>query len=157
LQHATRAIVLALIVGLLAVAPVAASSQPTSAGTPAAAPAAPLSTKKVVIIVGATHGATSGYRNTADSIYAEAIKHSSNVIKIYSPNATWAAVKPAITGASIVVYLGHGNGWPSPYTYDPNYTTKNGLGLNATAGNGDNNTKYYGEPSLATVDLAWSS
>jgi putative cell wall-binding protein len=154
LQHATRAIVLSLIVGLLAVAPVAASSQPTSAGTPAAAPAAPLSTKKVVIIVGATHGATSGYRNTADSIYAEAIKHSSNVIKIYSPNATWAAVKPAITGASIVVYLGHGNGWPSPYTYDPNYTTKNGLGLNATAGNGDNNTKYYGEPSLATVDLA---
>jgi putative cell wall-binding protein len=154
LQHATRALVFALIVGLLAVAPVAASTQPASTGSTAEAPAAPLSTKKVVIIVGATHGSTEGYRNTADSIYAEAIKHSSNVIKIYSPNATWAAVKPAMTGASIVVYLGHGNGWPSPYTYDPNYTTKDGLGLNATAGNGDSNTKYYGEPSLATVDLA---
>jgi hypothetical protein len=59
-----------------------------------------------------------------------------------------------MTGASIVIYLGHGNGWPSPYTYDPSYSTKDGLGLNATAGNGDSNTKYYGEPSLATVSLA---
>ena len=54
----------------------------------------------------------------------------------------------------MVIYFGHGNGWPSPYTYDPNYTTKDGFGLNATAGNGDSNNKYYGEPYVASLDLA---
>ena len=109
---------------------------------------------KVVIIVGATHGATSGYRADADRIYAEAIKYTHNVVKVYSPNATWAKVKAAVVDASVVVYLGHGNGWPSPYTYDPTYATKDGFGLNATAGAGDYNNKYYGEPSIATLDFA---
>ncbi len=136
-----RALVLALVAGLLATAPVAATSASVGAGG--------LSSAKVVIIVGATHSSTSKYRDIADSAYAEAIKYSSNVVKVYSPNATWAAVKPALQGASVVVYLGHGNGWPSPYTYDPAFTTKNGLGLNAAANSGDNNTKYYGEPYLA--------
>ena len=101
---------------------------------------------KVVIIVGATHGATAGYRADADRAYAEAIKYTSNVVKVYSPNATWAKVKAAVVGASVVIYMGHGNGWPSPYTYDPTYTTKDGFGLNATCGAGDYNNKYYGEP-----------
>ena len=64
----------------------------------------------------------------ADVAYAEARKYTSNVIKVYSPNATWAKVKAAVVGASIVIYIGHGNGWPSPYTYDPQYTTKDGFG-----------------------------
>ncbi len=115
-----------------------------------AAPAGP----KVVIIVGPTHGATSSYRADANAAYAEAIKYTSNVVKVYSPNATWSKVKAAVTGASIVLYLGHGNGWPSPYTYDPKYATKDGFGLNATAGHGDTNTKYYGEPYVSTLDLA---
>ena len=109
---------------------------------------------KVVIIVGATHGTTSAYRASADRAYAEAIKYTSNVVKVYSPNATWKKVKAAAAGASVVIYMGHGNGWPSPYTYDPAYTTKNGFGLNATAGNGDHNNKYYGEPYVSTLDLA---
>ena len=109
---------------------------------------------KVVIIVGATHGATAGYRADGDVAYAEARKYTSNVIKVYSPNATWAKVKAAVVGASIVIYMGHGNGWPSPYTYDPQYTTKDGMGLNATAGAGDYNNKYYGEPYMASMDLA---
>ena len=109
---------------------------------------------KVVIIVGATHGATAGNRADADRAYAEAIKYTSNVVKVYSPYATWAKVKAAAVGASVVVYLGHGNGWPSPYTYDPKYTTKDGFGLNATSGDGDYNNKYYGEPYVATLDLA---
>ena len=107
-----------------------------------------------MIIVGATHGATAGYRADADRAYAEAIKYTPNVVKVYSPNATWAKVKAAAEGASIVIYMGHGNGWPSPYTYDPKYTTKDGFGLNATAGAGDYNNKYYGEPYIATLDLA---
>ena len=107
-----------------------------------------------MIIVGATHGATAGYRADADRAYAEAIKYTPNVVKVYSPNATWAKVKAAVVGASIVIYMGHGNGWPSPYTYDPEYTTKDGFGLNATAGNGDYNNMYYGEPFVSTLDLA---
>ncbi len=120
----------------------------------ASAAVSPSGQPKVVIIVGATHGATAGYRADADRAYAEAIKYTSDVTKVYSPNATWAKVKAAVVGASVVIYMGHGNGWPSPYTYDPNYTTKDGFGLNATAGNGDYNNKYYGEPYVAKLDLA---
>ena len=86
--------------------------------------------------------------------YAEARKYTSNVVKVYSPNATWSRVKAAVVDASVVIYMGHGNGWPSPYTFDPNYTTKDGFGLNATAGAGDYNNKYYGEPYMASIDLA---
>jgi putative cell wall-binding protein len=156
LHHAVRALALALVIAVLAVAPVAATATPAGTGTtPAVSPAAPaLSSAKVVIIVGATHGETSHYRDIADSAYAEAIKWSSNVVKVYSPNATWAAVKSAVQGANVVLYLGHGNGWPSPYTYDPNFTTKDGFGLNASAGNGDYNNTYYGEPYIATLGLA---
>ena len=109
---------------------------------------------KVVIIVGATEGTTSSYRRDADEAYAVATQYTSNVVRVYSPNATWTRVKAAVAGASVVIYLGHGNGWPSPYTYDPLYTTKDGFGLNAVDGAGDSNRKYYGEPYIATLDLA---
>jgi hypothetical protein len=128
-------------------------------GAPAASPVraadvAAADGPKVVIIVGATHGATDRYRDVGDEAYAEARKYTPNVVKVYSPNATWAKVKAAVVGASIVVYMGHGNGWPSPYPYDPDFSSRDGFGLNATAGNGDGNTKYYGEPSVASMDLA---
>ena len=139
MRRSVAFLVFAMLVAMGAFAPAAS-----------AAPAGP----KVVIIVGPTHGATSSYRSAANSAYAEAIKYTSNVVKVYSPNATWSKVKAAVKGASIVLYLGHGNGWPSPYTYDPKYTTKDGFGLNASAGNGDSNTKYYGEPYVSTLDLA---
>ena len=133
MRNLARTLVVALIAGLLAAAPVAAATATSGAtGAPIAAAVADapvLSTAKVVIVVGATHSATSHYRDIADAAYAEAILHSSNVVKVYSPNATWAKVKAAVTGASVVIYMGHGNGWPSPYTYDPNYTTKDGMGL----------------------------
>ena len=116
--------------------------------------AAYVSNAKVVIIVGAVHGQTDSYRQRGDAAYLEARKYTPNVTKVYSPNATWSKVKSATTNANIVIYMGHGNGWPSPYTYDSKYTTKDGLGLNATAGNGDNNVKYYGEPYVADLDLA---
>ncbi len=121
---------------------------------PTVSPAAATSGPKVAIIVGATHDATATYRSYADDIYAEAISYTSNVVKVYSPNATWSAVKAAVNGASIVVYLGHGNGWPSPYTYDSKYTTKDGFGLNKAANGGDANLQYYGEPSIATLTPA---
>ena len=63
-------------------------------------------------------------------------------------------VEPALQGASIVVYMGHGNGLTSPYhpTFDINNIPSgvDGLGLNPP-GNTTNNgtTSYYGEATLA--------
>jgi flagellar hook assembly protein FlgD len=142
-RQTAAALVLALLAGFGALAPNAVP-----------AVAAAVSGPKVVLIVGATHGTTPLYRSDMDAVYAEAIKYTPNVVKVYSPNATWAALKAAVAGAQIIVYMGHGNGWPSPYTYDPLFTTKDGFGLNATAGNGDYNNKYYGEPSVATLAFA---
>jgi len=113
--------------------------------------AAQTSTAKIVIVVGAD---TPQYLDDANELYAEAIQHTPNVIRVYSPNATWSAVKAAAAGANILIYLGHGNGWPSPYTYDPSYTTKDGFGLNASAAGTHGNLKYYGEPSIRTLGLA---
>jgi flagellar hook assembly protein FlgD len=145
-----RVTLVALVLALLA---------SIGAAVPGAAPAArAASSVKVAIIVGATHGTTERYRDNADEIYAEAVKYSSNVVKVYSPRATAARVRDAVKGASIIVYLGHGNGWPSPYTYDPNYTTKDGFGLNADLNKDGKTTdyenKYYGEPWIRDLEPA---
>ena len=70
--------------------------------------------------------------------------YGASVTEIYSPYATWTKVKNAAQGANILIYLGHGNGYPSPYGSFQRYT-KDGFGLNATSGNGNSNTKYWGE------------
>ncbi len=121
--------------------------------SPAAA-AAPLN-PKVVLVVGATHGTTPQYRAWMNEVYTVARRYTSNVIKVYSPNATWSAVRKAAQGANILVYMGHGNGFPSPYRTSPYPQSQNGFGLNATAGAGDSNTTYYGEYYVGReIDLA---
>lgn len=138
-----------MLAGLLAIAGAVAPSP--LAPAVAAASANP----KVVLIVGATGSATSSYRSAMDTLYATALKYSSNVVKVYSPNATWAAVSTALQGASIVVYMGHGNGFPSPYRTAPWPASQNGFGLNAVAGQGDSNNVYYGESYIgSSVTLA---
>ena len=114
----------------------------------------PIAEAKVVIIVGPVESSTKSYKRRANEAYAEAIKYTSDVTKVYSPNASWKIVKAATAGASLVIYLGHGNGWPSPYVNDPNYTTKDGFGLNAKKGHGNRNVKYRGEPYMSELDLA---
>jgi flagellar hook assembly protein FlgD len=144
-----RRLVPVLVAGLLAVAGAIAPSPLASAA------AAVSSDPKIVLVVGATQSATSSYRSGMDEVYATARQYSSNVVKVYSPDATWAAVRAAMQGASIVVYMGHGNGFPSPYRTSPYPASQNGFGLNAAAGQGDSNNVYYGESYISgSVTLA---
>jgi hypothetical protein len=108
---------------------------------PAATRAASL---KVVVVVGPVGSQTASYKTSAHSYATLARSYGATVTEIYSPYATWAKVKPALQGANLLIYLGHGNGWPSPYGPFQRYT-KDGLGLNATYGSGNSNVKYYGE------------
>jgi hypothetical protein len=101
-------------------------------------------TRKVVIVVGPAGSNTSKYISVAKDLAAQARGYGAKVYEIYSPNATWSRVKNYSQGANVLIYLGHGNGWPSPYgPYQP--YTKDGMGLNKSAGNGNNNIKYWGE------------
>jgi flagellar hook assembly protein FlgD len=116
---------------------------------PASTAAATAAEPKVVLVVGATGGTTATYKAWMNEVYAAASKYTDNVVKVYSPNATWAAISAAAQGANILVYMGHGNGFPSPYRTTPYAESQNGFGANATAGGGDSNTKYYGESYVA--------
>ena len=99
---------------------------------------------RVVVVVGPAGSSTADYRNSARTYAQLARGYGAVVTEIYSPYATWSKVKAAAQGANLLIYLGHGNGWPSPYGPFQRYT-KDGLGLNATSGNGNYNVKYYGE------------
>lgn len=124
----------------------AATTAPRATATTAAVAVAP----KVVIVVGAVGSSTTSYRAKGDQIYAEAIKYTPNVTRIYSPNATWATVKAAAQGASVFVYLGHGYGYPSPYRPVLSPSVQDGMGINGTGGIDDNDLKYYGESVIAS-------
>jgi hypothetical protein len=104
--------------------------------------------KKVVIVVGPTGSKTAAFKQAGNEVAQRAASYGANVVKIYSPNATWARVKKAAQGANILVYIGHGNGWPSPYGAFQK-RTKNGMGLNKVAGAGNHNHVYYGEGIIA--------
>ena len=112
--------------------------------TPAPAAAATATGVKVVIVVGPVEGSTSNYIYNAKRYANEARSYGATVTEIYSPNATWSRVKSAAAGANVLIDLGHGNGYPSPYGAFSAYT-KDGMGLNSSAGNGNSNNKYYGE------------
>ena len=109
---------------------------------------------KVAIIVGPVGNMTNGYRTAADRVATAATAAGATVAKAYSPNATWSKVLAAVAGANVVVYFGHGNGYPNPYTVGTEYTDRvNGWGLNRTTGNGDaddwsSSLVYCGEKAL---------
>ncbi len=119
----------------------------------ASAPEAQAATRKVVIVVGPVGGATANYKRSANRLADQARSYGASVTKIYSPYATWSRVRAAARGASLLIYLGHGNGWPSSH-YPYSTTSKDGMGLNASYGNGNSNTRYYGEFYMATMALA---
>ncbi|HET7685941.1 MAG TPA: cell wall-binding repeat-containing protein [Candidatus Limnocylindria bacterium] len=109
--------------------------------------------KKVAIIVGPTGAQTDSYRDSADAVAAAATAAGATVVKAYSPNATWANVKNAVNGANIIVWMGHGNGYPNPYSSTELTKQVNGWGLNRTTTNGDGDSWsstmiYCGERAL---------
>lgn len=101
---------------------------------PAPADAAAL---KVAIIVGPVGGLSNTYRSMADEVATAATAAGATVAKSYSPTATWANVKAAVNGANVVVYFGHGNGYPNPYGSSELTDRSNGWGLNTQTSNGD--------------------
>jgi hypothetical protein len=108
---------------------------------------------KVVVIVGPVGSATARYIADARRLAAQARSYGAAVTELYSPNATWTRVRTALAGANLLIYLGHGNGYPSPYAGGQD--SHNGLGLNASASGSDSNVKYYGETYVANyVHLA---
>ncbi|HSL97367.1 MAG TPA: fibronectin type III domain-containing protein [Candidatus Deferrimicrobiaceae bacterium] len=121
----------------------------TVAGTSGEAAPGTATPPKVVIVVGATHEYTSSYRRDADGFAQVASDYGANVVKVYSPNATWRNVKAAAQGASILIYLGHGSGYPR---YDDsvfNPDGHDGMGLNKASNPDDYVVRYYGESYVA--------
>ncbi|MFN8630976.1 MAG: hypothetical protein U0838_11865, partial [Chloroflexota bacterium] len=124
------------------------------AGALPAAAAAPIGPKVAIIVGPAGIGTTSRYRAAAEAAARIAERLTPNVVRVYSPNATWPAVKAAVTGASVVVYLGHGNGFPSRYSDHLLPSSQDGFGLNPAPGSGDAAHQYYGESFVSGLRLA---
>jgi hypothetical protein len=112
-------------------------------------PAAAAAGMKVVVVVGPVGSSTSKYILNARRYASQARSYGAQVIELYSPNATWTRVRAAAQGANVLIYLGHGNGSPSPH--GPfSALTKDGFGLNASAGHGNADVKYWGEYYIRT-------
>ena len=98
---------------------------------------------RAVVIVGPTGSSTADFLADAQVMANQAENAGMDVTRIFHPHATWARVLNAIQGANLVVYMGHGNGWPSPYApYQER--TKDGLGLDGYDGASANSVTYYG-------------
>lgn len=132
-SRSRRAALITVFAAILAIGTLATAPQPADAAGP-----------KVVVIVGPVGSATSRYIDYAKGYAAKARSYGASVTEIYTPYATWDKVRAASQGANLLIYLGHGNGWPSPYApFDAK--RKDGFGLNAYAGSGNSKTTYYGE------------
>ena len=130
---------------------IAAAALTIMVAPPASAAAAP---PKVAIIVGPAGSSTSTMRSLGNKAATEARRYTSDVVRVYSPNATWSRVRAAMTGASVVVYIGRGRGFPSPYSTTLRPSSQDGFGLNPTAGVNNTTTRFYGESYVRSVSLA---
>ena len=92
------------------------------------APALAAVAPKVAIIVGPAGATTSTNLAWGRAAAAEARRYTSNVVEVYTPYATWSRAKAAMTGASVVVYIGRGRGFPSPFSATLRPATEDGFG-----------------------------
>jgi hypothetical protein len=107
---------------------------------------------KVAVIVGPTEITDSHYIKWAEDLKKTAEATGATVDLRYC--ATPAQAKAAASGANVIVYFGHGNGFPNPYS-DTKLTDRvNGWGLRHPAKSWDgkdcrdNVLQYYGEDHL---------
>ncbi len=139
--HRTRGALRALIAALLVATAGAALPLPGAASPARAATEPP----RAAVIVGPASSSTREFLSEGERIARQAEAVGMEVVRVFTPHATWKRVKAAVAGADLIVYLGHGNGWPSVHPpYNPE--TKNGLGLNPCDGTCGTTgpTRYYG-------------
>lgn len=110
---------------------------------------------KAVIIVGPTHGQTDGNLAAGEQMALQAEAAGMDVRRVFYPHATWTNVLANAQGANLLVYLGHGYGWPSPYTRLLTESRQNGMGLNSFDGSARDVYTYYGAtPIRQNIRLA---
>jgi len=132
---------LATLMAASFVATVAASAMTVT--LPAVEVHAAVAKPRAVIIVGPSASSTADFLKEGELFADQAQAAGMSVTRIFHPRATWARVRPAVQGANLVVYFGHGNGWPSAYApFQEN--TKNGFGLNGYEGAPAGSHVYYG-------------
>ncbi|MGH2417427.1 MAG: hypothetical protein ACRDFY_03765, partial [Candidatus Limnocylindria bacterium] len=138
----------ALVVSRLFRAALAALSLAAIIGLPT--PAHASTPTKVAIIVGPVGALTPTYLALAERAAVTAESHGATVARAYSPNATPANVLAAVEDANVVIYFGHGYGYPSPYggldTWRQNGWALQGPAARGTHDDGlDGYVEYYGE------------
>lgn len=145
----TRTVAATLAASLLAVL---AQIAPTASISPVAADGVPL---KAVFVVGPTHGQTDSNLASAEVMAQQAEAAGMDVRRVFFPHATWENVLANAQGANLLVYMGHGYGWPSPYTNVLTESRQDGMGLNSFDGSGPAEYKYYGAtPIRQNIRLA---
>jgi flagellar hook assembly protein FlgD len=112
------------------------STSPAAAATP--------HRLKAVFIVGPTSSLTQSNLTDAEALAEVADSYGMDVRRVFFPHATWDNVLANIQGANLVVYMGHGYGWPSPYTKVLTESRQDGMGLNTVDGSGTTQYTYYG-------------
>jgi hypothetical protein len=143
LPHRARALAIALSLATSFVL----SALPGAGPQPAAA-----SSPKVAVIVGPTEITDSHYVKYADEVKKAAEAAGATVDLRYC--ATPAEAKAAANGANVIVYLGHGNGFPNPYSATKLTDRVNGWGLRHPDRSWDGKScrdsvlQYYGEDHL---------
>lgn len=111
----------------------------------------------MTIIVGPVGLAlTPTYLELAEQAARVAEAGGATVRRAYSPNATPDRVLEAVARANIVIYFGHGTGFPNPFSATPDSATVNGWGLQGPNARGthddssaDGTLAYYGEAWIA--------
>jgi hypothetical protein len=133
----------AVLLGILAIAGGFLTPTPARAQT---------NRPKVAVIVGPVGSLTPTYLRLARRVVRAADNAGARVATAFSPHATPRRVRRAVRNANVVVYFGHGNGYPNPYTSILDRGKVNGWGLQGPNRRGthadswSNGTmKYYGE------------